>query len=262
MYRIKLIIVVTVLCSISCYSQDDNWEVDRVTQEICSLLSNDNEQANATKEEIDEIFYGTILKHQDLWNPQMESLFPDSEQDARNSAYYLIIDHKLLLNCPLFSEYDEIIDKTFKSNELKRRQYFFVKKFIVEAQNQVNNRALVNRFNDALKGEKLDAEVIKFKTELLNYKKPSMLNIINAGNKFIVSIYDYKSGNDYLRVEIGFKDTFQLRFDSWLVQYKYELDLEQKAWDERQLDEDSQLEIDFNDIMSIPPTDPPSDKND
>jgi hypothetical protein len=257
MYK-HLLLILTLTYSLRSYSQDDSWMVDEVTEEICSLLISRHNDKTATKEEINEIFYGTILKGQNTWNPPMEKSFPDTDQEVRNSAYYIIINQKLLLNCPAFEQYDGVIDKTFTANESRRKQYLSIKKFIISSENLTDNSILLKQFDNSLNIEQLEIELEKLKTELVKYKSPSMFNIVNNENEFFVSVYDYKTGSDYLQLEINFKDLLEQKFGSWSVKYKDELDLEKL----NQLDEEAQLETDFNDIMSIPPTEAPTDKND
>lgn len=256
MYKLVLLIIISSI-SFPTFSQDD-WKVDEVTDEICSLLASEQKNSTITKEKIDEIFYGTILNRQSIWNPPVEKSFPDSEQEVRNSAYYVIINQKLLLNCPEFEPYDEVIDKTHKTNESRRIQYLNVKKFIVSVENLVDNGILLNLFDRSLNREQLEIELNKLKAELSKYKEPSIFSIVNNENKFFINVYDYRTGDDYLILEISFNNQVEQKFGSLSVKYKEELDLEKQ----NQLDEEAQLEMDFNDIMSMPPTEEPTNKND
>ena len=163
-----------------------------------------------------------------------------------------------MLKCPGFEYYDEVIDKTHKTNESRRRQYLSVKKFIVSVENLNSDSILFKQFDKSLNREQFKIELKKLKTELSKYKEPSIFGIVNNENKFFVSVYDYKTGNDYLQLEINFKDLSEQKFGSLSVKHKEALDLEKQ----NQLDEESQMEMDFNDIMSIPPTEEPTERKD
>lgn len=253
---IATVAMITVICTARLYGQNDGWAVEQISEEICKHLQDLGSSNEISKREIDEIFYGTINKYREDWNKQLEKYPNSADQGARNSFYYLVINHRLLLTCPEFNSIDDVIDKTLRG-EPKRAQYRRVKDFVIALENNEKLEFLMEFFDESIDRAQLKKDLEKLRSETSLYKLSSSLNIVTTSEDYYVSLYDYKStsGDENLIMTLVFSDDLDETIDQW--DYKLKEELEKRAG----LDE-LELMDDFSDIMSIPPTAPPPNTTD
>jgi len=246
MKKTYLILVGIVSMSTASYGQEDPWVIDKVSAEICTQLQQFESLQSIDKAILNKLYYGTINKYKTTWNKQLEN-FPNSQdQRARDSYYYQTINHRLLISCTQFQEVDGKIDKTLSGNPLMRSFYLQVKEFTISAENNPGSEGLQKYFSKAVEVEQLNADLQQLKAAIDQYKHLSNLNIVNSGNRFFISLYDYQTGIDYVNINLVFQDLTDLLVDNWNFKLKDELEKERMEF------EKAELEGDFDDIMSLP----------